>query len=487
VVSAARQGTLPTAPDAAPGTCPVVAVVNVTPATANALVGSTATFHASALDLDGNAIQNARFTWSSSDPNVATVAPGSVSADAVATGVAAGTARISAKTGGQSGSAQFQVGGTPGVLVGRVYDAVTNQGIANATLSFLAPPRSPNEIGTATTQADGSFTSPPLAADTVDVRASAGGYVPARAYANQNPPGQTTTMAPMPLVPASASPGGIAGTVRNARDATGIPNAYVTLYADIRYSPDTSIIAFTTTDASGAFAFTSLAAGTYTIEAITDGFDRGERTGVAVGNTTTGGQDVFLSPVGSGAFVRIVLSWGSTPPDLDAHLTGPNEDGTRFHVWYNERLDPDAPPYAGLDHDDTDGGGPETITITRFNSGNYRYSVHDYTNRESSSSNALASSGARVEVYTSGAHRQEFFVPNQAGTLWTVFEMTGTIDNPQITPRNEMTYASDPAGIQSVGPGVVAAAARSDAALIGRAARAHAKGSAGVSAKSRKR
>ncbi len=45
--------------------------------------------------------------------------------------------------------------------------------------------------------------------------------------------------------------------------------------------------------------------------------------------------------------------------------------------------------------------GPETITITQMNPGTYRCSVHDYSNRASTTSAALGQSGAKVQVYSS--------------------------------------------------------------------------------------
>ena len=33
--------------------------------------------------------------------------------------------------------------------------------------------------------------------------------------------------------------------------------------------------------------------------------------------------------------LRIVLTWGEEPSDLDSHLIGPAvEEGTKFHTWY---------------------------------------------------------------------------------------------------------------------------------------------------------
>lgn len=144
--------------------------------------------------------------------------------------------------------------------------------------------------------------------------------------------------------------------------------------------------------------------------------------------------------------VSVVLTWGEQPWDLDAHLTGPTASpATRFHVWYGNRGLLTGPPFAALDVDDVSSFGPETITIRSVLGGTYRYSVHDYTDRALQPSNALANSGAKVEVYRGANLVATFDVPNVPGTLWTVFEMNGPI----ITPVNSMTYESNPSLIQS--------------------------------------
>ncbi len=56
-----------------------------------------------------------------------------------------------------------------------------------------------------------------------------------------------------------------------------------------------------------------------------------------------------------------------------------------------------------LDLDDTTSYGPETVTVSLkeeyLKSGEFKYSVHNYTNRGSSNSSALSSSNAVVHIY----------------------------------------------------------------------------------------
>lgn len=79
--------------------------------------------------------------------------------------------------------------------------------------------------------------------------------------------------------------------------------------------------------------------------------------------------------------VRIVLNWGSDRSqvrDADSHLVCAcgARDG---HVLYNSRQHQGEGHSAVLDVDDTDWGGPETITLSDPVPGGYLYWVHDYS------------------------------------------------------------------------------------------------------------
>ena len=81
----------------------------------------------------------------------------------------------------------------------------------------------------------------------------------------------------------------------------------------------------------------------------------------------------------------------------------------------------------------------------RLVAGPYRYSVHDYTNRNSSTSTGLAGSGATVKVFYYDGREYTFNVPNQPGTVWNVFEINGTTG--AITALNQMEFESNPGSV----------------------------------------
>jgi len=198
-----------------------------------------------------------------------------------------------------------------------------------------------------------------------------------------------------------------------------------------------------------------LEAGNYTIQIVD------ERTGISeearyvtshfnikiLGGMTIDNQNGYVSNGLVSDELRVVLTWGSTPNDLDSHMVGPDGVGGKFHEYYPERNDGSD---SDLDVDDTSSYGPETITVYKEHDGTYVYAVHDYTNRSSSSSTALANSGAQVNVYRGNQLLATYNVPtNQGGTLWTVFSYDSTTQ--RITTINEMSYNS------SSGDGVLVA------------------------------
>lgn len=130
---------------------------------------------------------------------------------------------------------------------------------------------------------------------------------------------------------------------------------------------------------------------------------------------------VSVSPDMRPESIRIVLDWSEKPRDLDAHLI--KENG--YHISYrNKRSSEDG--VAQLDRDDTNGNGPETITINKINQGEvYTYKVQNYSNKGDRRSTALANmSRAVVRVYGDGrllgVYRLE---NNRRGTEWTVFNI----------------------------------------------------------------
>lgn len=85
-----------------------VATVQVTPANPSVVAGATVTLSATAKNAAGATVDGTSFTWSSEDPDVASVDQST----GVVTGVAAGTTTISATGGGKTGSTTVTITST---------------------------------------------------------------------------------------------------------------------------------------------------------------------------------------------------------------------------------------------------------------------------------------------------------------------------------------------------------------------------------------
>lgn len=130
------------------------------------------------------------------------------------------------------------------------------------------------------------------------------------------------------------------------------------------------------------------------------------------------GSTYAISPVMNNLDgMRVVLNWGAKPADLDSHIVYPDN-----HVYFMQMRGADAK----LDVDDTNGFGPETITIDRKHVGQrYVYAVHDFTDGSNPNTRNLANSGAKVFVYVGQTLIRTYYVPTTGtGNLWTVFAVT---------------------------------------------------------------
>jgi len=114
--------------------------------------------------------------------------------------------------------------------------------------------------------------------------------------------------------------------------------------------------------------------------------------------------DISLSPELTPGTTRAVLSWGSTPKDLDTYVSVPSSDPARpscLVMYKSKTCNAGASTQVSLDLDSTShnqqGGKPETITFGIITPGRYIYRVQVY---KGVSSDALLSSGAVVTVYS---------------------------------------------------------------------------------------
>ncbi|MGL5352978.1 MAG: hypothetical protein ACRDA5_06600, partial [Clostridium sp.] len=196
----------------------------------------------------------------------------------------------------------------------------------------------------------------------------------------------------------------------------------------------------TTTNEEGKYEV-DLLLGNYTVEMIKDGYITSSYN-IYVASGSALDQNNTLVPNSGGmpaGELRMVLTWGEEPYDLDSHLVGPTANGMDyFHIYYRNTLySENNVKYADLDLDDRFSYGPETTTVYKMNTtGKYSFYVHDYTNRDNNYSDKMSNSGAQVKVYKGDILYAVYSVPTSTvGNYWKVFDYDAATNT--IIPVNQ--------------------------------------------------
>lgn len=342
-------------------------------------------------------------------------------------------------------SITFDLGVGAGVITGKATDTSGITGLSGVTAAVYS---GSTLIASATTSSSpAGIYSISVPAGTYSVLFSKTGYISVRYYNIIVADGETVNLQAVMQIPASTSAGVASGIINNAMTGTGVSGLSMNFRAGVNTATGT-IAATTTTTSGGAYSISSLAAGNYTAEVYGTGYTTKYFTVVVIGGVTRGNQNATITPIVAGGQYRIILTWGAAPSDVDSHLTGDPASGTvRFHTFYGATTGNGT----SLDVDDRSSYGPETITISAPNTGLYRYSVHDFSNRLSTTSTGLSTSGAQVNVYYGSTLLKTYNVPNAAGTLWTVF----TLQNGILTDVNTMTNQSDATLVSKLAAGSI--------------------------------
>jgi len=228
--------------------------------------------------------------------------------------------------------------------------------------------------------------------------------------------GTSPPATPTPVPPPPGATGSILGIVRDALTSNPIVGMQVS-------GPRGTV----QTDAQGQFVLTGLPVGSVTLSFSATGYVSTSRTIQIVAGQNPP-LSVALIPVTPGGDIRIVLTWGAQPEDLDAHLSGPNTSGGRFHVSF---ATPNPVTYASLDRDDTSQFGPEVISIRPdpatglFVAGEYRLWVQNF-----SATPGFEVSGGTVTVTQGGRELGQLNVAGATGDphqgIWQVVNLTLT-------------------------------------------------------------
>jgi len=340
---------------------------------------------------------------------------------------------------------------TTGFLIGKIVDAISNDPVDNAKVSVFEGSEYETYVASTMSNDDGSYELI-LTPGTYKIVVSLDDYISVFSIQSIDE-GITVYDATMKAIPTlNSGNGNASGQIRDSITGLGVKNVIMNFRLGMNASTG-DIVKTETTDDDG-FYYTLLPAGNYTAELTGNAnYSKGYIIVLSIGGESEEDQNGTITPLINSGETRVILTWGKEPIDLDLHLTGPLDDGTSFHIfWKYAEKCPDHdkcegspwPNQVKLDLDDTTSYGPETVTIYKQVSGTYRFSVHNYSNSEETSSFALSNSSATIQIYRNNTIFSTYNIPvNKEGTLWTVFELN---DN-SITPINQLTYESNPGNI----------------------------------------
>ena len=138
--------------------------------------------------------------------------------------------------------------------------------------------------------------------------------------------------------------------------------------------------------------------------------------------------------------IKIVLTWGASPSDLDSHLVG-EYGGKKYHVFYSHKNEMvDGTLVASLDRDDTTSYGPETTKFIMAIGSYYYFYVYNFSGNNRSN---IKNSGALVQLtggwignWTSDASTA---TGDENGRYWNVFCLTSD----RLIIRNTLTTSPE--------------------------------------------
>lgn len=343
-------------------------------------------------------------------------------------------------TDGKTYSTTFRVLISGSVIEGRVSAYNTNastQELANATVKLYSGSNLTTPLSTNTTDKNGKF-SFNVSKGNYTLVISANGYKTLTSNQTVGDDEIKYTEHILLIDNHQSGLGSAGGIVSNALDGKGLSNVTIKLRPNWNSTSGAYFDFQTTTNASGRYTIENVPVGYYTVEASRNGYVTGYTNIIVLSDAKRDNFDFTITPTLNADDIRIVLTWGSSPKDLDSHLIGRTPSNDTFNVYYkNKTYRYDGREMANLDVDDISSYGPETITITENIYGSYTYAVHNFSNRNSTNSTALSFSGAVVRVFAGSVQVAEYHVPtDQVGTYWTVFEITG---NGHILPINTIS------------------------------------------------
>ena len=215
------------------------------------------------------------------------------------------------------------------------------------------------------------------------------------------------------------------GRVIDAVNGQGVAGARVSAYEGSSAGGEA---VSTDTDSDGYYSL-EVPSGDYYVVVEKDGYITGNFDVTVLSNASVTSQEFSISEELAEDEIRIVLTWGTSPRDLDSYLQGSASDGSSINSCYysKKQKNSSGDMVAELDLDDVNGNGPETTTLYDMG-GSFEFVVVDFT-----ASGTMSSSGAQVRIYKGSSLVETVNVPRGIDNVWSV----ARIENGEIQVTNE--------------------------------------------------
>jgi len=394
-----------------------VASVTVSPATATVTIGTTTQLTATPKDANGTALSGRAVTWVTSNAAVATV-----SASGLVTGVAAGSATITATSEGQSGTSAITVTNVP---VASVTVSPTAAGVTvGATTQLTATPKDAN--GTALSGRVVTWATSNAAAATVSASGLVTGVAAGSATITATSEGQSGTAAltvtNVPVASVTVSPATASLTVGATTQLTATPkDANGTALSGRVVTWGTSNAAIATVSASGLAR--GVAAGSATITATSEG--KSGTSAVTVTNVPV--ATVTVTPAIATLLMGATVQLTATPRDaLGNPLSG------RVVTWSSDALGVAAVSGSGLVSGLAVGGA----TITATSGGQSGSAAVTVTLVSDSTPLYTLGNGANYYVAPAGSDANPCTAAAPCSTLQRVSQLMNPGDNAHVAAGN---------------------------------------------------
>ena len=144
-------------------------------------------------------------------------------------------------------------------------------------------------------------------------------------------------------------------------------------------------------------------------------------------------RDFYLTPeLKANEILRIVMSWGEYPTDVDLHVQGINSDAG-VHVFYSNKVySKDGNNVVTLDRDITNSYGPETMTVL-LPGIDFICWCEDFSGRRSNiDATDMGKSPVNIKIWKDDGNVYEFNINssfNDRTYIWNIFKF----ENGQVT------------------------------------------------------